>query len=107
MLHLALAALLAIDPAKSTATFAVQHIFVERVTGTVPIVSGTIDLPEGSLVPTSVSAVLDPKKFHSDESDRDAAMQTPDWFDTPDSRRGRSRARRSRRRRPVSRWTAC
>jgi polyisoprenoid-binding protein YceI len=83
MLHLALAALLAIDPAKSTATFAVQHIFVERVTGTVPIVGGTIDLPNGSLVPTSVNAVLDPKKFHTDEPDRDAAMQTPDWFDTP------------------------
>jgi polyisoprenoid-binding protein YceI len=82
MLHLAFAALLAIDPAKSTATFSVQHIFVEHVTGTVPIVSGTIDLPEGSLVPTSVTAVLDPKKFHTAESDRDAAMQTPDWFDT-------------------------
>jgi polyisoprenoid-binding protein YceI len=82
MLHLALAALLAIDPAKSTATFSVQHIFVEHVTGTVPIVSGSIDLPEGSLVPISVTAVLDPKKFHTDESDRDAAMQTPDWFDT-------------------------
>ncbi|MGB6985028.1 MAG: YceI family protein [Candidatus Aquilonibacter sp.] len=83
MLHLALAALLAIDPAKSTVTFSVQHIFVEHVTGTVPIVSGTIDLPDGSLVPTSVTAVLDPKKFHTDEPDRDAAMQTPDWFDTP------------------------
>ena len=83
MLHLAIAALLAIDPAKSTATFSVQHIFVEHVTGTVPIVSGTIDLPDASLVPTSVTAVLDPKKFHTDEPDRDAAMQTPDWFDTP------------------------
>lgn len=82
MLHLALAALLAIDPAKSIATFSVEHIFVDRVKGTVPIVSGTIDVPEGSLVPTSVSAVLDPKKFHTDEPDRDAAMQTPDWFDT-------------------------
>lgn len=82
MLHLAFAALLAIDPAKSTATFAVQHIFVNRVTGTVPIVSGTVDLPEGSSIPTSVTAVLDPKKFHTDESDRDAAMQAPDWFDT-------------------------
>ena len=82
MLHLVLATLFAIDPVKSTATFSVQHIFVEHVTGTVPIVSGTIDVPEGSLVPTSVSAVLDPKRFHTDEPDRDAAMQTPDWFDT-------------------------
>jgi polyisoprenoid-binding protein YceI len=83
MLHLLLGVVLAIDPVHSKAQFAVQHIFVERVTGTVPIVSGTIDVPAGSLIPTSVTAVLDPKKFHSDEPDRDAAMQTPDWFDTP------------------------
>jgi polyisoprenoid-binding protein YceI len=83
MLHLLLGVVLAIDPVHSKAEFSVQHIFVERVTGTVPIVSGTIDLPPNSLVPTSVSAVLDPKKFHSDEPDRDAAMQAPDWFDTP------------------------
>ena len=47
MLHLALAALLAIDPAKSTVTFSVQHIFVERVNGSVPVLSGTIDLAGG------------------------------------------------------------
>jgi polyisoprenoid-binding protein YceI len=73
----------AIDPAHSTATFSVEHIFVEHVTGTVPIVSGTIDVPARSMVPASVSAVLDPKKFHTDEPDRDAALQAPDWFDTP------------------------
>lgn len=83
MLHLLLGVILAIDPVHSKAQFSVQHIFVEHVTGTVPIVSGTIDLPAGSMTPTSVSAVLDPKKFHTDEPDRDAAMQTPDWFDTP------------------------
>lgn len=83
MLSFLLGVVLAIDPSHSTAHFSVQHVFVEHVTGTVPIVSGTIDLPENSLIPTSVSAVLDPKKFHTDEPDRDAAMQTPDWFDTP------------------------
>lgn len=82
MLHLAFAALLAIDPVKSKVEFAVQHIFVERVTGSVPVLSGAIDLPEGSLVPTSVSAVLDATKLKTGDSDRDGVMQTPDWFDT-------------------------
>jgi polyisoprenoid-binding protein YceI len=83
MIAVLLGVLLAIDPAHSKATFTVQHIFVEQVQGTVPIVSGTIDLPQGAMIPTAVTAVLDPKKFHTDEPDRDAAMQTPDWFDTP------------------------
>lgn len=82
MLHLLLGIILAIDPAHSKAEFSVAHIFVEHVTGTVPIVSGSIDLPQGSMIPTSVTAVLNPKSFHTDEPDRDAAMQDPDWFDT-------------------------
>ena len=81
MLHLALAAVLAIDPAKSTAKFSVQHVFVERVAGTMPIESGSIDLPDGSLVPTSVSAVLDPARIWTDEPDRNAALESPDFFD--------------------------
>lgn len=79
---LVLGALLSIDPGKSLSTFSVAHIFVERVTGTVPIVSGTIDVPDGSTIPTHVEATLDPTRFRTDEPDRDAALQGPDWFDT-------------------------
>jgi polyisoprenoid-binding protein YceI len=79
---LILGALLAIDPSKSIATFSVTHIFVEHVTGTVPIVSGSIDVPDGSTIPTHVEATLDPTRFKTDEPDRDAALQDPDWFDT-------------------------
>ena len=82
MLHLAFAALLAIDPAKSNVTFSVQHIFVERVNGSLPVLSGTIDLAEDSLVPSSVAAVLDATKLKTGDPDRDGVMQTPDWFDT-------------------------
>ena len=82
MLHLAFAALLAIDPAKSNVTFSVQHIFVERVNGSLPVLSGTIDLAEDSLVPSSVTAVLDATKLKTGDPDRDGVMQTPDWFDT-------------------------
>jgi polyisoprenoid-binding protein YceI len=82
MLALVFAALLHVDPARSSASFSVQHVFVERVTGTVPIASGEIELPAGSLIPARVSAVLDPTKIKTGEPDRDSAMQGPDWFDT-------------------------
>lgn len=77
-----LGVLLAIDPAHSSAQFAVEHIFVEHVTGTVPIVRGSIDLPVGSDVPANVSAQLDATRLHTDDSDRDAALTGGDWFDT-------------------------
>ncbi len=82
MLHAVLFVLFAIDPARSTAHFSVQHIFVERVTGTVPIVSGAIDLPAGSPIPIKVTAVLDPTKIETGDHDRNGVLQTPDWFDT-------------------------
>ena len=79
---LAAAALtLAVDPAKSKAQFAVQHIFVERVVGTVPIRSGTVTLEAGSLIPAAVTAELDPAKVSTGEPDRDASLTSRDFFD--------------------------
>ena len=72
----------AIDPAKSKVLFSVSHVFVEHVTGAVPIVSGTVAFAGGATVPTSVTAVLDPKKIKTGEDDRDGVLQTSDWFDT-------------------------
>lgn len=82
MLAFILGVVLAIDPAHSTAQFSVEHVFVEHVNGTVPIVRGSIDLAQGSDVPTSVNAQLDATRLHTDESDRDAALTGGDWFDT-------------------------
>jgi polyisoprenoid-binding protein YceI len=72
----------AIDPAKSSAGFGVQHIFVERVNGSVPIASGEVELSPGSSIPLSFSAVLDPGRMNSGDRDRDAALESPDYFDT-------------------------
>jgi len=71
-----------IDPRKSKAQFSVAHVFVETVTGSVPVVSGTLVLTPGSVVPASISAVLDPTRIKTGEEDRDGALQTADWFDT-------------------------
>ena len=59
-----------IDTPKSVARFSVQHIWVERVTGTVPIVSAAVTLAAGSVIPTSVTAVLDPARIATGEPDR-------------------------------------
>lgn len=70
-----------IDVAKSTARFSVSHIWVEHVTGTVPIVAGAVTLAGDSLVPESASAVLDATRIASGEPDRDASLESPDFFD--------------------------
>jgi polyisoprenoid-binding protein YceI len=70
-----------IDAAKSKAVFSVPHVFVDRVTGTVPIVGGTVVLAPDSAVPVSVTAELDPSKISSGDHDRDASLVGPDFFD--------------------------
>lgn len=71
-----------IDPAKSVAQFSIEHIFVDRVTGTVPVLSGSITMQGGSAIPVSVSAVLDPTRMNSGDPDRDSSLESPDYFDT-------------------------
>src|SRR5690349_23311985 len=71
----------AIDPTQSRAQFTVSHIWVERVSGTVPVVEGSVTLVPGSLIPTSATATFDPAKVSSGEPDRDRALASPDFFD--------------------------
>jgi polyisoprenoid-binding protein YceI len=71
-----------IDPTRSTAQFQIEHIFVDHVTGTVPIVSGVVSLAAGSLIPVNVTAVLDASNLLTGDSDRDASLGSPDYFDT-------------------------
>jgi polyisoprenoid-binding protein YceI len=71
-----------IDPGRSTAVFSVTHIFVERVTGTVPVQNGAIVLKAASLVPASATATLDATRIATGDPDRDASLRSPDFFDT-------------------------
>jgi polyisoprenoid-binding protein YceI len=72
----------AIDPTRSSAHFSVQHIWVEHVQGTVPILGGSVVLATGSVIPVSVTAVLDATRLATEEPDRDRALASPDFFDT-------------------------
>jgi polyisoprenoid-binding protein YceI len=74
-------ATLVADPVKSKVQFVVQHVFVERVVGTVPIRSATITLEPGSPIPASVTAELDASKVATGEPDRDASLTSADFFD--------------------------
>jgi polyisoprenoid-binding protein YceI len=71
----------AIDTAKSKAAFSVTHVFVEHVTGTVPIVGGTVIVAGDSAIPENMTAELDPTKVTSGDHDRDASLVSPDFFD--------------------------
>lgn len=70
-----------IDPAASKAQFSVSHVFVERVSGTIAITSGTLTLPPDSMIPVAVTAVLDPSTVSTGDRDRDASLRSPDFFD--------------------------
>jgi polyisoprenoid-binding protein YceI len=73
-----------IDPGKSKAQFSIKHIFVDRVVGTLPIVSGSIVLTSDSLIPVSATAILDPKRVSTGDSDRDASLDGSNYFDVND-----------------------
>jgi polyisoprenoid-binding protein YceI len=71
----------AIDPAASKAVFGLEHIFVSRVTGTIPIVSGMVSLSPDSTIPLGASAVLDATKVDTGDRDQSACIRSPDYFD--------------------------
>jgi len=76
-----LSAAMAVDAAKSKVQFVVQHVFVERVVGTVPIRSATVTFGTGAPIPTAVTAELDAGKIATGEPDRDASLESADFFD--------------------------
>ena len=71
-----------VDVARSHATFSVTHLYLTRVTGTVPISSGSVMLRPNSAIPIAIAATLDPRKIATGDGDRDDDLQGADWFDT-------------------------
>lgn len=72
----------AIDVRASHAIFSVQHLLVQRVSGQLPIVAGTVDLASDGFTPTAVKATLDARRIDTGDGDRDGDLQGTDWFDT-------------------------
>jgi polyisoprenoid-binding protein YceI len=88
---LALAALLAapfalaepweIDPGHSAARFAVKHLTVADVNGTLGDVKGTVELDEQDLTHSSVEVTIDTHALDTRNKKRDAHLKSKDFLD--------------------------
>jgi polyisoprenoid-binding protein YceI len=69
-----------IDPVHSSAEFAVRHMMLSKVRGAFNVLSGSIALANGSLVPSAVSADIEVDSIDTREPQRDAHLKSPDFF---------------------------
>ena len=69
-----------IDPAHSAATFAVRHMVISNVRGSIPAVSGSIVLDTENPSACSVHAVLDPASIDTDNKTRDADLKSANFL---------------------------
>ena len=70
-----------IDSAHSSAQFAVRHLMVSTVRGTLGPVTGTVNLDETDPTKSAVEASVDANGMDTRESKRDAHLKSPDFFD--------------------------
>ena len=70
-----------IDPAHSAATFAVRHMVISTVRGSIPAVSGTISLDPENPAACSVHAVLEAASIDTDNKTRDADLRSGNFLD--------------------------
>ncbi len=76
----ALAADYAVDPAHTQATFTVTHLAISRVSGKVPVTSGTVSLGPND-IPSAISMTLSAKDIDTQSADRDRDLRGADWFE--------------------------
>jgi polyisoprenoid-binding protein YceI len=69
------------DPVHSSATFTAVHLGISKVVGTIPIKSATLTIPNGSNVPASVQAFLDPSGLDTHVQMRDDDLRSNHFFD--------------------------
>jgi polyisoprenoid-binding protein YceI len=70
-----------IDPAHTSAQFAVRHMMVFTVRGSLGPVAGTLNLDDADPTKSSVAATVDVNGIDTDEPKRDAHLKSPDFFD--------------------------
>lgn len=69
------------DPIHSSATFTATHFAISHVTGTIPIKSATVVLPDGSDIPQSARADLDPAALDTHNGMRDSDLRSAHFFE--------------------------
>jgi len=70
-----------IDSAHSSAEFAVRHLMVSTVRGTLGKISGTLNLDDQDITKSSVEATIDAATIDTREPKRDGHLKSPDFFD--------------------------
>ena len=70
-----------IDPAHSSAQFAVRHLMVSTVRGTLGKVAGTVNLDAADVTKSSVEASIDATGIDTHEPKRDQHLKSPDFLD--------------------------
>jgi polyisoprenoid-binding protein YceI len=70
-----------IDPAHTTATFAVRHLMVSTVKGSFENVSGTVNLDEANPARSTVEIAIDAASVNTRNGARDGHLKSPDFFD--------------------------
>jgi polyisoprenoid-binding protein YceI len=70
-----------IDSAHTGAQFAVRHLMVSTVRGTLGKVTGVVTFDEGDPSKSSVEASIDATTIDTREPKRDAQLKGPDFFD--------------------------
>ena len=71
-----------IDPAHSQVQFAVRHLMISTVKGSFGEVNGTIVADESDPASASIEATIGVGSVDTRQSDRDAHLRSPDFFDT-------------------------
>lgn len=69
------------DPVHSSANFTATHFGLAHVHGIIPITNAVIVAPQSPQLPASVSATLDATGVDTRNSDRDADLRSPHYFD--------------------------
>lgn len=75
------ASLWEIDASHSSANFAVRHLMVSNVRGTLGKVTGTVELDEGNLAASTVNASIDVNGIDTNDAKRDEHLKAPDFLD--------------------------
>ncbi|HEY0395863.1 MAG TPA: YceI family protein [Candidatus Elarobacter sp.] len=76
----AFAADYAVDANHTQATFVVTHLAITRVSGKIPVTSGTVTLGSNGL-PSAITVTLSAKDLDTGSADRDRDLRGPDWFE--------------------------
>ena len=70
-----------IDSSHSSVHFSVRHLVIAKVRGTFARWSGTVQVPDGDFSKATVAVTIDASSIDTGVADRDAHLESADFFD--------------------------